>query len=381
MRRSGRSRPSSMPHRPAQPRIDPRRRRPDAFDQAAEDDAVGLRQPRFQRAVDAQIARRRLRAGARCGRRRRSGTLRDSRASCDRQAARLLLAEHIVEGGGQRDALRAVERRGDAVVRRATARSAPRDGAAPSSAKSCGLRCARGFPAAPAPAASRAISARAWSSSSSLSRARGSARCSEEVSPRFSLPSSSRNRRNRAASPSLAGGGRVPRSSASSSVSIARCQAPGARAEPQQRMLQQRQQRRRLQARWSRLPRRAVRKCRPACPSARRRRNRRMRDSSGPAPPSPAAPARGPASPAPRICPRCRASRIATAIASASISELAASITARSVMPAAICAATSGCCSRSMPLRGGGRRPHRLGGQHFASVRRRRAENARRRGA
>ena len=46
-----------MPHRPAQPRIDPRRRRPDAFDQPADDDAVGLRQPRFQRAIDLQSER------------------------------------------------------------------------------------------------------------------------------------------------------------------------------------------------------------------------------------------------------------------------------------------------------------------------------------
>ena len=42
-------------HRPAQPRVDPRRRRPDAFDQPADDDAVVLRQPRFERAVDPQF--------------------------------------------------------------------------------------------------------------------------------------------------------------------------------------------------------------------------------------------------------------------------------------------------------------------------------------
>ena len=41
-----------VPHRPAQPRIDPRRRRPYAFHQPAKDDPVGLRQPRFQRAID-----------------------------------------------------------------------------------------------------------------------------------------------------------------------------------------------------------------------------------------------------------------------------------------------------------------------------------------
>ena len=44
-----------VPHRPAQPWIDPRRRRPDAFDQPAQNDPVGLRQPRFQLAVDVKL--------------------------------------------------------------------------------------------------------------------------------------------------------------------------------------------------------------------------------------------------------------------------------------------------------------------------------------
>ena len=46
--------PELVAHRPRQPRIDPRRRRPDAFDQPAENDAIVLRQPRFERAVDPQ---------------------------------------------------------------------------------------------------------------------------------------------------------------------------------------------------------------------------------------------------------------------------------------------------------------------------------------
>src|ERR1700737_3771298 len=50
-----------VPHRPAQPRIDPRRRRPYAFDKPANNDAVGLRQPRFQRAVDMEVRARRFR--------------------------------------------------------------------------------------------------------------------------------------------------------------------------------------------------------------------------------------------------------------------------------------------------------------------------------
>ena len=42
-------------HRPAQPGIDARRRRPDALDQPAEDDAVGFGEPRFQLAVDMEL--------------------------------------------------------------------------------------------------------------------------------------------------------------------------------------------------------------------------------------------------------------------------------------------------------------------------------------
>src|SRR6185312_11100700 len=37
-----------VPHGPAQPRIDARRGRPYALDQPADDDAIGLRQPRLQ---------------------------------------------------------------------------------------------------------------------------------------------------------------------------------------------------------------------------------------------------------------------------------------------------------------------------------------------
>ena len=40
-------------HRAAEPGIGPRLRRPDAFDQAAEHDAIDVLQPRFERAVDA----------------------------------------------------------------------------------------------------------------------------------------------------------------------------------------------------------------------------------------------------------------------------------------------------------------------------------------
>jgi hypothetical protein len=47
-----------MPHRPVQPWVDPRRRRPYAFDQPAKNNAVGLRQPRFQLAIDVELRSR-----------------------------------------------------------------------------------------------------------------------------------------------------------------------------------------------------------------------------------------------------------------------------------------------------------------------------------
>ena len=65
----------------------------------------------------------------------------------------------------------------------------------------------------------------------------------------------------------------------------------------------------------------------------------------------------------------CIASRSATAMASASISELSAAITERLCMPAAIRASTSGSRKPLVPARGGGRGPQRLGRQQFAAVR------------
>ena len=44
-----------MPHRPAQPGIDARRRRPDALDKPAQDDAIGFRQARLELAVDREL--------------------------------------------------------------------------------------------------------------------------------------------------------------------------------------------------------------------------------------------------------------------------------------------------------------------------------------
>ena len=131
---------------------------------------------------------------------------------------------------------------------------------------------------------------------------------------------------------SAPGCGRVPRSIASSSISMARLHARRRAAEPAQRMLEQGQQRRRLQTVRAPPRRPAAQRSRPMCPSADRRRNRRRRDSSGRARPSPGAPARGRASPAPRSC-SVPASRMATAMRAPPSSGLAASITASLSMP------------------------------------------------
>ena len=44
-----------MSHWPAQPRIDARRRRPDALDQPSDNDPVRFRKPRLQRSIDFQL--------------------------------------------------------------------------------------------------------------------------------------------------------------------------------------------------------------------------------------------------------------------------------------------------------------------------------------
>ena len=103
-----------VPHRPAQPRIDPRRRRPYAFDQPANNDPVGLRQPRFQRAVNSQ-------RGARCFRPPHHAVakrgLEHFRVITDlhQQPALRLSAEQIVERGCERQSVMALERQRDAM--------------------------------------------------------------------------------------------------------------------------------------------------------------------------------------------------------------------------------------------------------------------------
>ena len=51
-----------MAHGAAEPGVRPRLRRPDAFDQAAEDDAIDVLQPRFERAIDTNAHARNFRA-------------------------------------------------------------------------------------------------------------------------------------------------------------------------------------------------------------------------------------------------------------------------------------------------------------------------------
>ena len=159
-------------HRPAQPGIDARRRRPDALDQPAEDDAVGFGQPRFELAVDVQMRARRFRPPHHAigiGGLEHIGVV----AELDHQAARLLLGEQIVERRRQRRALRFLEGDGNAVLIATTARSAFRDGAAPARRNRYGFDEPMTSSGASA-FCSAAISACAWSSSSSLNFARGS---------------------------------------------------------------------------------------------------------------------------------------------------------------------------------------------------------------
>ena len=363
-----------MPHRPAQPRIDPRRRRPDAFDQPAENDAVGLRQPRFQLAVDVQLRARRLPAAARCGRRTRSGTLPDSRrarpsgrlAPACRADRRTRTPAPIPAG------LRSRRRRR---AGRATARSATSRWRFASSAKSCGFDALRAFERRPAPSASAAISACADRVRSSLSRG-----------PRLGTM-----QRGRLAAAELgeliAEAREIARQPAAAGL------RPGA---AQQRQFE-RLDRRRLKAPCAPPSRHSG--CfssassvggssRFAAASAASRAKMPAGVSISASPPESSnsrfqrpsaaitrrASARSGVTSAADLF-RCRASRIATAIASASISGLAASMTARLAMPREIFSAISGSASRRCHCAGRVRRPHRLGDQHFAPVRRRLAED------
>src|ERR1700687_6526620 len=104
-----------VPHRPAQPRIDPRRRRPYPFDQSADDDSVGLRQPRFQRAIDFQMDVCGLRPPHHAV---GKGSQKYFRiiAELNRQAALRLSARQIVERGYKCRSWMALEYQRDAML-------------------------------------------------------------------------------------------------------------------------------------------------------------------------------------------------------------------------------------------------------------------------
>ena len=351
-----------MPHRPAQPRIHARCRRPDAFDQPAQNDPVGLRQPRFELAVDVQLRARQFRPPHDAvgeGGLEHFGVV----AEFDHQAARRC-RQQIVERGSQRRPLRAVEGGRD-VVR--VARQFDQDVAMAfrKFGKVMRLRRAQFFQRRERLLQQRRSAPRASSSSVSLSPARGSARCSDEVSLRRSFVKLlAKASEDRGASPPLPACGRVPRNSASSSTSMAPLKAPCAPPSRHSGCFSSASSvggsspfAAASAASRAKMPGGRLRQRIAAgivefqIPAAERRRPR-------------AAPARDPASPALRICSGACASRIATAIASASISGLAAAITARLVMPREIFCETparpaAGAIARSRSMAASPRTPAR----------------------
>ena len=184
-----------MAHRPAQPRIDARRGWPHGFDEAAQDDAIGFGQPRFELAEDVQLRARLLGPPDHAVGKGGLEYLRIVAAS--RPAGRSFPAGQA----GRRKRMRAPSRPrlGMPWQRRAHRRRGwptPRGGAGPVRRNPALWRLTRlssGISALP----SAAISASAWSSSKAFSRVRGSARCSEEVSLLSSLRNSSRKSRSR----------------------------------------------------------------------------------------------------------------------------------------------------------------------------------------
>ena len=217
-----------MPHRPAQPGIDPRRRRPDALDQPAENDAIGFGQARFELAVDMQMRARRFRPPHHAVGERGLEHFRSNRPSWTISPLGLPVPSRSSNARGQRRSCALLEDHGNAVLVAATTPISTSRWRCASSAKSYGLERRKAFErrkrglqlrrSAPAPDRVRHRSA----ASAAPAHAATTPRCA------LSLPSSSRKRSNSRASPPLPAGGRVPRNSASSSTSIARFSAPGA---------------------------------------------------------------------------------------------------------------------------------------------------------
>ncbi len=97
-------------------------------------------------------------------------------------------------------------------------------------------------------AVSRATRSAAASSCQSANAMRGSERCRSDASLRLTLPSSARNVPSAPASPAVPGRGRGPRNTARSSAATASRMLARVGAEPDQRMLEQREQRHRRQS-------------------------------------------------------------------------------------------------------------------------------------
>ena len=191
-----------------------------------------------------------------------------------------------------------------------------------------------------------AINRAARSSSSFFSRTLGSALCSEDASPFRSFSSSLRKRAKSSARPELPACGRVPRKSASSSVSIASRHSRSAPPRRQNGCF------RSASSVGGSSP------LATACAASRAKTPAGVSISASPPESSKSRSQRASAAITRRASARsgvtsaadlsrCRASRIAIAIASASISGLGASMTARSCMPFEILSAMSGCFSLS----------------------------------
>ena len=374
MRRSGRSRPSSCRIGRLSHGIDPRRRRPHAFDQPAENDAVGFRQPRFELAVDMRACASPIPAAAPCGRRTRSGTLRDSRRAgpSGRFGCSACRADRRTRDASA-DPWLILEDDGDAVLIAATAPSAPRDGVAPARQNHSGFDECDAFQRRKR-LLQRARSADcARSSSSSLSLVRCSAamqrrrlaapqlgqlgaealEIAREAAAARLRPRAAQQRQFRAprwrrcSAPARRPAGTAD-ASAAPAASAAQALWRRLRGEPgenaRRRVHQARRRRNRRIARFQRPQRRHHP---PRQRAIRRHQRRRFARDAAPRasrPRSPAPPSRDWA-PRRRRDSSCRAKSFGDTPARA---------------------------SRSMPLRGRVRRPHRLGHQHIAPMRRRR---------
>ena len=332
MRRSGGSRPRSRAHRAAEPGIAARLRRPGAFVEAAEHDAVEASAGALPAGRRCARARRAFPAGAPRGRRWRRGTARRSRRARRRGRRRTGLS--MSSSKARRSAVPSLPAKAAIVAFVVLAERGDHVAVAVGERRRADERRASAFPAAPARRrAGRSVRRRRRirrRRSASADRCGASwSRLARKVASAWREPVAAGARARAAQQRALQrGDGDVVRA----------CRG----AEPQQRMLEQRQQRHRLEAAergfrgeprehaGRRVGERSRRRNRPPRPASARARRRR------------GAPARGRASPARRSCLGVStASRNATAMASASSSALAASIMASEASALSAAAAKS----------------------------------------